>query len=484
MISETGTTEFRRKARVSIDLKDIPAVHNEDAEKAVLGAMMSAPESVIDMVQEDGVTSEHFFTPAHQSIYTSLVEMRDGQVPIDTLSLANYLKDRKLLEGVGGAAYLAELATSVINTFTVGGHAKTLRDKHTLRRLQEACGKIVYNVQQRQHEADIVIDEAEQDIFQIRHQALRSSIQNAKQVVAKTLKIIESLSKRSKNRLAYSGIPSGFEALDRLTTGFKPGEMIVIAARPGVGKTALALSMMKNFIREKYDEDSDSMHKPGYGVGIFSLEMTTEQLMMRIMASVANLSMGDIREGKLSTSDISALTAVSEEISAAPIYFDEASMLSISQLRAKARRMKQYNKVDIIIIDYLQLLTSSSEKSKDSRQVEVSEISRGIKALAMELEIPIIVLAQLNRKPEDSKTGEPELHHLRESGSIEQDADVVMLLSKVEKDGKPEIIPNMQGFPVKMLLRIAKQRNGPTDDIALMFQGAYTRFDNMPREAH
>jgi len=483
MTIEERPTDFRRSKRVSIDLKDLPAVHSETAEKAVLGAMITSPDTVIDIVQEEGITADHFFSPAHQAIYRCLVEMRDKGDPVDPLSLIQYLTDRKLHESVGGAPFIYELAAPLLNSLTISTHVRTVRDKSVLRRLQEECTRIVYNVQQRQHEAELVVDEAEQSIFQIRNQALRTSIVPSKDVVVEALKVIEKLSQRSKNRYAYSGIPSGFDALDKVTTGFKPGEMIVIAARPGVGKTALALSMAKNFIRERYDEDSDVPRKPGYRVGIFSLEMTCEQLMLRMLAAHANLSLGDIREARLNAGQLAALRDVAAEVADLPIYFDESSMLSISQLRAKTRRMKQHHKIEIVVIDYLQLLTSSSEKSRDSRQVEVSEISRGIKALALELKIPIIVLAQLNRKPEDSKTGEPEIHHLRESGSIEQDADVVMLLSKVEKDGKPEPVPNVPGFPIKMRLNVAKQRNGPTEEVMLMFQGAYTRFDSLPREA-
>lgn len=482
-MTEERQSDYRRSSkRVSIDLKDLPAVHSEVAEKAVLGAMITSPENVIDIVQEEGLTADHFFSPAHQTIYRCLSEMRDKGDPVDPLSLIQYLTDRKLSEAVGGAPFIYELAAPLLNSLTISTHIRTVRDKSLLRRLQEECTRIVYNVQQRQHEAQAVVDEAEQSIFQISNQALRTSLVSSKQVVIEALKVIEKLNLRSKNRYAYSGIPSGFDLLDKATTGFKPGEMIVIAARPGVGKTAFALSMAKNFIRERYDEDSDIPKKPGYRVGVFSLEMTCEQLMLRMLAAHANLSLADIREAHLNAGQLAALRDVAAEVADLPIYFDESSMLSISQLRAKTRRMWQHHKIEIIIIDYLQLLTSSSEKSKDSRQVEVAEISRGIKALALELKIPIIVLAQLNRKSEDGK-GEPELHHLRESGSIEQDADVVMLLSKVEKDGKPEVVPNIPGFPIKMRLNIAKQRNGPTEEVMLMFQGAYTRFDSLPREA-
>jgi replicative DNA helicase len=252
--------------------------------------------------------------------------------------------------------------------------------------------------------------------------------------------------------------------------------MIVIAARPGVGKTALALTMAKNFIRQRYDENNDRFVQPGYRVGMFSLEMTNEQLMLRLLASMANVSLQRIRKGELRDSDLMALAAVGEEVAHLPIYLDESSMLSISQLRARARRMKQKFNIEVIIIDYLQLLTSTSAKAKDNRQTEVAEISRGIKGLARELGVPVIVLAQLNRRSEEGNA-DPALHHLRESGSIEQDADMVFLLNRYEdKDGNPEFL---QDGSMKVKLIIAKQRSGPIGKVDLKFFPENTRYDTL-----
>jgi len=259
--------------------------------------------------------------------------------------------------------------------------------------------------------------------------------------------------------------------------------MIVVAARPGVGKTAFALSMAKNFLKSRYDEVQERMVMPGYPVAMFSLEMTSEQMMLRLLASCANVRLQAIRDGTLNQQDIDLLMKVGEDLANYPLYVDESSMLNITQLRAKARRLKQHHDIQVIIIDYLQLLTSNSEKAKNNRQVEVAEISRGIKALALELKVPIIVLAQLNRKPEEGNQ-EPALHHLRESGSIEQDADVVMMLSRAfTKDGEAEAIDNQHGRALKASVNVVKQRNGPTDKVDLLFQADYTRFDSWPRTA-
>ncbi len=472
----------RKKNSVNIELQGLPPIHSHESERSLLGAILSEPETVIDQALEAGLQPEDFFTPSHQELFRALVDMRNKTMPIDLSTLLQYLDDRKLKDAIGGPAVLGDLAAGVVSVITAPSHIQTIRQKGLLRGLQQACAQIVYQAHERQHEVQDVLDEAESLIFQITDKGTTQTTSPAKDTVLEAVDLIIRISE-SRGKGLYSGIPSGFDALDKLTTGFKPGEMIVIAARPGVGKTALALSMVKGFIKERYDEKEDRMVKPGYHVGMFSLEMTNQQLMLRLLASSAQLSLQKIREGNLSESDIVALNSVAEELAGMPLYLDESSSLTISQLRAKARRMKQLYGIDILIIDYLQLLTSSSEKARDNRQVEVAEISRGIKTLAKELGIPIIVLAQLNRKPEEGNS-EPALHHLRESGSIEQDADVVMLLSRVEtKEGELETVTHGNARAIKARLNIAKQRNGPTDRIELLFIGDYTRFDSMPREA-
>jgi replicative DNA helicase len=475
MIAEAARSYGGKYAKqLSISLEGLPPIHSPEAERCVLGAMLSDPEAVIDEVAQT-LKAEDFFNPAHQSLFNCIIDMRNRALPIDPGTVFQYLEDRKIAAAVGGAPLLGELAAGVVSVLTAPAHTQTVRAKSILRSLQTACAKIVFNTQERQHEVEEVLDEAEKGIFEIADRAITNTTLDSKDAVKRTLKIIER-TMRLKGR--YDGVPTGFLELDRLTTGFKPGEMIVVAARPGVGKTAFALTMAKNFLKEKWDDKLGRFVKPGYGVAFFSLEMTAEQLMLRLLASYARVRLQEIRKGELSGRDLDALGVVAEELSTLPLYIDESSMLSITQLRAKARRLKQRHNIDVIIIDYLQLLTSSSEKARDNRQVEVAEISRGIKGLAKELNVPIIVLAQLNRKPEEGNQ-DPALHHLRESGSIEQDADTVMLLSRsFEKESDEQ--DSAHGY--KATVNVAKQRSGPVDKIQLRFRGEYTVFEDEPRE--
>jgi len=471
----TRTYPPRGKKEITLDLAALPAIHSPEAERAVLGAMLSDPDQVIDMAEES-LIAEDFFQPAHQTLFRALSDMRARGVAIDPSTLLLYLEDRKLSDSVGGAQLLGELSSAVVSVLTAPSHIQAVRQKSILRHLQQACAKIVYDSQERQHELESVLDEAEKMVFEITDRGVANSTVSSKDVVFKTIEIIE---RTMKMKGRYDGLATGFNDLDKLTTGFKPGEMIVIAARPGVGKTALALSMAKNFIKERYDDKQERFVKPGYPVAFFSLEMTAEQLMLRLLASLADIKLQSIRDGKLTPYDLDKLAMIAEDTAEMPLYIDESSLLSINQLRAKARRMKKMYDIQVIIIDYLQLLTSTSEKARDNRQVEVAEISRGIKALAKELKVPIIVLAQLNRKPEEGNQ-EPALHHLRESGSIEQDADVVGLLVREEYycDGE-EAKREVEG---QATLIIAKSRSGPVGDVALTFLKEFTRFESRARE--
>jgi replicative DNA helicase len=463
-------TDLRPPAKVSIQLEGLPAIHSLDAERAVLGGMLSDPEHLIDMASEK-LNAEDFFHPAHQVLFSVLLEMRNSGKPIDPTTVFQYLEDRKLADSVGGAPMLGELSAGVISMLTAPEHIETVRTKSLLRRIQQACAQIVYSAQERQHEVDAVLDEAESQIFKITQSGVSQSFVTAHKAVDATLGIIErTMAMKGK----YDGLPTGIDELDQMTTGFKGGEMIVIAARPGIGKTALALTFAKNFLKERYDDKLERFVKPGHPVGFFSLEMSAEQLMLRLLSSYSNVSLQAMREGRLSKQELDALAVVAEEVSGLPLLIDESSMLNIGQLRAKGRRMKQMHNISVIIIDYLQLLSSTTEKARENRQIEVAEISRGIKGLARELNIPIIVLAQLNRKPEEGNH-EPALHHLRESGSIEQDADIVMLLSRKSEKEEGETT-------FKAQLHIAKQRNGPTGKVELVFHGAYTRYESAPRE--
>lgn len=472
--------ELRKDRKIQVDIQGLAPSFSEEAERALLGAMIADPDEVVDRVIEAGLKPQDFFNPAHQTLFEAIRDMHMKRIAIDPVTLFQYLQDRKLADAVGGPAILGDLAAGVVSLLSMPTHLKTVKDKSLLRQLQRACAEIVLDTQEMEYDAAAVLDAAESRILAISDAGTINSTSPARSVVQGTIEIIERTCKR---KGVFDGIPSGFHELDVLTTGFKPGEMIVIAARPGVGKTALALSMAQKMLKERYDDETESFVKPGYGVGFFSLEMTNQQLMLRLIASLASISMQKIRHGTVSEADLMALSNVAQEIADMPLYLDESPVLNINQLRAKARRMRYQLGVEIIFIDYLQLLTSDSAKARENRQVEVAEISRGIKSLAKELGIPIVVLAQLNRKPDETSSGEPALHHLRESGSIEQDADVVMLLhrkSSKDKDKGEEEAHPVPGQPVVAVLNVAKQRSGPTDRIELIFQGEYTRFEALP----
>jgi replicative DNA helicase len=322
-----------------------------------------------------------------------------------------------------------------------------------------------------------VLDRAESAIFHVTDMGLTQSTVEARHEIDKAIKLIENFQNRKGH---LQGLPTGFHKLDELTAGWKPGEMIVLAARPGQGKTALALTFARHALDQRYDEAADAWRKPGYAVGMFSLEMTNEQLMLRLLASYGSESLQHIRAGQLDEHAMQKLRMVAGDMREWPLYLDDSSFLTINQLRGKARRMKDRYKIELLVIDYLQLLRSDSAQAKDNRQNEVAEISRGIKALAKELEIPIIILAQLNRRSEEGKT-EPALHNLRESGAIEQDADVVLLLHRPEAEKDEDGNEKQAGLIIPYSLNIAKQRNGPTDRLDILFHAPYTRFDDPVR---
>jgi len=353
-----------------------------------------------------------------------------------------------------------------------------VKDKSLLRCLQTACSTIVQDIADAPDAVSQVLDRAEIEIFKVTNMGLTNSTTEARNEIKSAISLIESF---QANKNLLKGIGTGFKRLDELTTGWQPGDMVVLAARPGQGKTALALTFARHALDQRYDEATDSWKKPGYGVGIFSLEMTNAQLMLRMLAAYGSESLQRIRQGKLDEHALQKLRMVAADMAEWPLYLDDSSFLTITQLRGKARRMKQRWGIDMLIVDYLQLLRSDSAQAKDNRQNEVSEISRGIKALAKELKIPILILAQLNRKSEEAKQ-EPALHNLRESGAIEQDADMVLLLHRKEqeKDAEGGETPSYESI-IPYSLNIAKQRNGPTDKVDMLFHSYYTRFDDPVR---
>ncbi|SDT92113.1 primary replicative DNA helicase [Verrucomicrobium sp. GAS474] len=457
----------------SVNADDLATpLYSTEAEQAVLGAMLSHPDVVMYQVLEKNVIRNDFFVPSHQEIFEALKELHSRQHAIDITTVHQYLVDRKLDEIAGSPGSLVGMVSSLVSHLNVGTYIKLVKDKSLLRHLQQACINIVQEISDQPHAVEGILDRAETEVFKVTDLGLTQSTVPAKEELAKALDMIERFRARQGK---MTGIPTGFTQLDQMTTGWQPGDMVVLAARPGVGKTALALSFARYAMKERYDEKRDAWVKPGYGVGFFSLEMTNAQLILRLMASVAGFDLKKIRTGDIDEFEMSGLRQMSEDMKQWPLYLDDSSHLTINQLRGKARRMKQRYDIDLLVIDYLQLLHSESAQAKENRQNEVAEISRGIKGLAKDLGIPIIVLAQLNRRAEEGKT-EPALHNLRESGAIEQDADMVLMLHRQEQeeDAAPSATRNYS-------LIIAKQRSGPTGKLDVRFNPAYTRFEDPVR---
>ena len=474
--SESTKPAKRNRAAAAAEMLSPTVLYSAEAEKAVLGCMMAQPDEVIN----DAVTAllkPDFFVPAHQEIFEAIRDMANANQAIDVMTIHQWLTDRKLAEAVGSPGILAELLVGFATHLNVASYIKIVKDKSLLRSLQAACMAIVQDIGEMPDSVASVLDRAESTIFKVTDQGLTQSTVPAREEIDKAIKLIENFQNRKGH---LQGLSTGFHRLDELTAGWKAGEMIVLAARPGMGKTALALTFARHALDQRYDEATDAWKKPGHAVGMFSLEMTNEQLMLRLLASYGSESLQTIRSGKLDEHAMQKLRMVAGDMREWPLYLDDSSFLTINQLRGKARRMKDRHKIEMLVIDYLQLLRSESAQAKDNRQNEVAEISRGIKALAKELEIPIIILAQLNRKSEEGKT-EPALHNLRESGAIEQDADVVMLLHRPdpEKDEEGNERPRELIMPYHLI--IAKQRNGPTDRLDLLFHSMYTRFDDPVR---
>ncbi|PYL79201.1 MAG: replicative DNA helicase [Verrucomicrobia bacterium] len=443
--------------------------HSVEAEQGVLGSMLISPrETIAECVEK--ITEEYFYVPAHRTIYNVLVDLWNAGQAIDLITFTQVLRDRSLLESVGGAAFVTSLFTFVPTAANVGYYIDIVRDKYILREIIATATESVRRAYEEQDEVNNLLDEVEQRIFAVGEDRFKGEMLSMKEQVMSTL---ESIEKLFENKGAITGVSTGFRDLDKLTSGLHSSEMIVIAARPSMGKTALAMNIAEHAAIE--------VKLP---VAIFSLEMSAQQLVQRMLCSRARVNLAKTRDGFLAEADFPKLTHAASKLAEAKIFIDDSAGLSILELRAKARRLKAQQDVQLIIVDYLQLLRSTSRRAHDNRQLEISEISAGLKGLAKELKIPIIVVAQLNRNPEirtGSGKGVPRLADLRESGSIEQDADLVGLLvreeyyadsdeERTELEGKAELI-------------IAKQRNGPIGQVKLTFLKSFTRFEDRAEDA-
>src|SRR6266542_3357002 len=411
--------------------------HSIEAERGVLGCVLLSPGDCLGVcVEEFKAGAEVYYDLRHRHIYELLVEMYDHKEAIDLLTVQQRLKDRNQLEAVGGLFYLAALRDGVLFAANLAYYADIVREKHLLRRVIQTCTGVVGRVYEHQGEVDALLDEVERDVLRISEDRVEASTRTIKDLVKRAINTIEEFHQRQG---MLTGISTGFPDLDKMTSGFHGGEMIVIAARPSMGKTSLAMNIAEH---ATVDERLP--------VGVFSLEMTAESLVLRMLCSRSRVNLRNIRDGFLAERDFPKLTGAAGKLASAPLFIDDSSGLSVLQMRAKARRMHQQHGIKLFVIDYLQLLHSTARRA-ENRQQEIADISSGIKSLARELNVPIVVLSQLNRELEREKNRKPRLSDLRESGAIEQDADVVGLLYKPnagDDDDGPSI--EQEAVPVNL----------------------------------
>jgi replicative DNA helicase len=432
--------------------------HAIEAEMSLLGSILIDPQvlgDVIFIVRH----GDDFYKPANGALFDAMVELYDKNSSLDIVQLNQRLIDRNVLDAVGGLDYLVQLASAVPSAANARHYARLVREKAMVRKLIGAAGDILYDAYHSAEQAQDILDQAEQRIFQIAQQSEHTQVETLHELIRETMERIEANLGQE-----LSGISSGFRELDEMTTGLQKGELLILAARPSMGKTALALNMAEN------------MAMRGTAVGVFSLEMGKQQLVQRLLCARSGIDSQRLRRNMLREPEFRALMTACDELQAAPMFIDDTPGLSLLQLRAKARRMAAKHKVQAIVIDYLQLMSSGARV--ESRQVEVSEISRGVKAMARELNVPVICLSQLNRAAESREGHRPRMSDLRESGSIEQDADVIMMLHREEyyhKDDPDWVSNNPESLGVAELI-LAKQRNGPTGTVKLSWVSQSTRF--------
>jgi replicative DNA helicase len=439
--------------------------HSIECETAALGCILLSPkECMAESIEALRDNGQEFYDLRHLTIWDALVEMYDRGITIDVISLQQQLKDKDMLEQVGGIAYLSALPDSTPSASNLNYYLGVIVEKFILRKALRVSVEVGERVYTYQGEVDQLMDTIEADMLSIRGRRQENEVKTIKTLIRENISTIEDYVQRQG---VVTGIPTGFTDLDKMTSGLQASEMIVIAGRPSMGKTSLAMNIAEFVSLEAK-----------LPVGVFSLEMSAPSLTLRMLCSRARVNLRSIREGFLAERDVPRLRTAADRLMNAPIYLDDSGALTIMQLRAKARRMAMQYDIKLAVIDYLQLLKSTNRKVK-SRQEEISDISSGIKALAKELGIPIIVMSQLNREMEREKNRKPRLADLRESGAIEQDADFVGMLYRPKSDDEDS--EDDYNDAVAMNLLIAKQRNGPTGDVNLTFLKSFTRFESAAR---
>ncbi|SEM82728.1 replicative DNA helicase [Lihuaxuella thermophila] len=425
--------------------------HNHEAEQAVLGAILLEPSVLISV--NERLKAEDFYRQAHQRLFQVINDLAEKGEPVDLVTLTSELQDRKLLEEVGGVPYLTELASVVPTAANVDYYAKIVEEKAILRRLIRTATQIAAAGYTGGEEVTQVLNEAEKRILEISQRRIRGGFIPIRDVLIESYEQIEAL---HFNKSGINGIPSGFVDLDRMTSGFKGSDLIILAARPSMGKTAFALNVAQNVAV-----------RAGKTVAIFNLEMSAAQMVMRMLAAEGNIDAQAFRTGNLNEEDWEKLTMAISTLSEAPIFIDDTPGVTVYDIRAKLRRLQAEHGLGLVVIDYLQLI---SGRGGESRQQEISEISRSLKLMARELDVPVIALSQLSRAVEQRQDKRPMLSDLRESGSIEQDADLVAFLYRDDYYNEDSEKKNIAE------LIIGKQRNGPVGKVELLFLKNYNKF--------
>lgn len=427
--------------------------HNQEAEQSVIGAIFLEPQALI--TASEILIPDDFYRSAHQKIFSTMLRLSDQGKAIDVITVTEELSSHNELEDIGGISYITEIANAVPTAANVGHYAHIVSEKAVLRRLIRVATKIAEEGYTREDEVDALLSEAERKVMEVANRKNAGDFKHVKDVLVETYANVEHLQNRKGD---ITGIPTGFRDLDRLTAGFQRGDLIIVAARPSVGKTAFALNVAQAVGTQTTEN-----------VAIFSLEMGAEQLVMRMLCAEGNIDAQVLRTGALNSEDWRKLTMATGTLSRAGIYIDDSAGIRVSEIRAKCRRLKQEHGLGMILIDYLQLIQGSGLAGQN-RQQEVSEISRSLKALARELEVPVIALSQLSRSVEQRQDKRPMMSDLRESGSIEQDADIVAFLYREDYYDKETEDANT------IEIIVAKQRNGPTDTVKLAFKKEFNKF--------
>ena len=472
--------------QLNMNIKDLP--HNIEAEQGMLGAILLNNEIYYDI--SETIITEHFYEPVHRLIYDVIGKMiLKGQIATP-ITLKSFFEVENNLEEIGGSNYLVRLANSAVSLDYAKNYAKIIYDLAVRRGLYDLGGKIQYDAIRNDIESkpEDLIEETEKDLYQLSEKGTsKNSVRTFQSSVEEAIELAK---KAFEKDSSVVGISSNFTDLDTKLGGFHPSDLIIIAGRPSMGKTSLATNIAFNIAKDSHDNKETKS-----SVLFFSLEMSSEQLARRILSEQARISSNDIRRGNLSENDLDNLVSVSKEILEIPLYIDDTPAVNIGTLSSRARRLKRNNGLGVIVIDYLQLLRPSKTSRNESRVLEISEITQGLKALAKELNVPIIALSQLSRQVEQREDKKPQLSDLRESGSIEQDSDVVMFIFREEyyleknapSPGTAEFVEwqqKMDEIHGQADLLIMKQRHGPTGNIKLSFDAKYTRFGNFISKDH